>query len=168
MTLVVHPDEYPVKSDIRPEGLYELSRLVARLTGVEPAVNKAVIGRNVFRTEAGVHQDGVLKDPSIYLPFLPERIGAPPVELVLGKHSGRRAVAHRAAQIGVTLNDDQVNQVLDHLKRSPRRRSYETTDDIRALFAEVFPDGPKPAAGPPRPMGAVTQPADSMRRHLDR
>jgi 2-isopropylmalate synthase len=110
----------------------------------------------------------VLKDPSIYLPFLPERIGAPPVELVLGKHSGRRAVAHRAAQIGVTLDDNQVGQVLDHLKRSPRRRSYETADDIRALLAEVFPDGPRPAASPPRPMGAVTQPADTMRPHLDR
>ena len=50
---------------------------MARLTGVEPAVTKAVIGGNVFRTEAGVHQDGVLKDPHVYLPFLPEQIGGP-------------------------------------------------------------------------------------------
>jgi 2-isopropylmalate synthase len=154
MTLVVHPDEFPVKCHVNPEGLYELSRLVARLTGVEPAVNKAVIGRNVFRTEAGVHQDGVLKDPSIYLPFLPERIGAPPVELVLGKHSGRRAVAHRAAEVGVTLDDNQVGQVLDHLKRTPRRRSYETAEEIRDLLGEVFPDGARtPAAGASSPAG---------------
>jgi 2-isopropylmalate synthase len=168
MTLAVHPDEFPVKCHIHPEQLYELSRLVARLTGVEPAVSKAVIGRNVFRTEAGVHQDGVLKDPSIYLPFLPEQIGAPSVELVLGKHSGRRAVAHRAAQIGVTLNDDQVGQVLEHLKRGPRRCSYETADDIRDLLAEVFPDGPKPTGQPPRPLGSITQPADTTSPHVNR
>jgi len=153
---------------VHPEGLYELSRLVARLTGVEPAVSKAVIGRNVFRTEAGVHQDGVLKDPSIYLPFLPEQIGAPPVELVLGKHSGRRAVAHRAAEVGATLNDEQANQVLDHLKRSPRRRSYETADDIRSLLAEVFPDGLKQVGQAPRPMGSISQVADTTIGHLNR
>jgi isopropylmalate/homocitrate/citramalate synthase len=88
-----------------------------------------------------VHQDGVLKDPSVYLPFLPERIGAPPVQLVLGKHSGRRAVAHRAAEVGVHLDDKQVVSVLDHLKRGPKRRSYESAAEIRALLAEVFPNG---------------------------
>jgi 2-isopropylmalate synthase len=121
----------------------------------------------VFRTEAGVHQDGVLKDPSIYLPFLPERIGAPPVELVLGKHSGRRAVAHRAAEIGVTLDDDQVGQVLDHLKRSPRRRSYETPEEIRGLLAEVFPSGVPQSQPTPQPVGAASQAAD-MSGHLNR
>ena len=147
MALTLHPDEFPVKCHVKPAELYELSRLVARLTGVEPAVNKAVIGRNVFRTEAGVHQDGVLKDPSVYLPFLPEQIGAPPVQLVLGKHSGRRAVAHRAAELGVHLNDKQVASVLDHLKRNPKRRSYESSADIRALLAEVFPNGVDGSAG---------------------
>ena len=140
MTLALHPDEFPVKCDVNPAGVYELSRLVAQLTGVEPAVNKAVIGRNVFRTEAGVHQDGVLKNPSVYLPFLPEQIGAPPVQLVLGKHSGRRAVAHRAAEIGVTLDDDQVNRVIEYLKQAPLRRSYESAEDIRGLLDEVFGD----------------------------
>jgi 2-isopropylmalate synthase len=169
MALTLHPDEFPVKCHINPGELYGLSRLVAKLTGVEPAVSKAVIGRNVFRTEAGVHQDGVLKDPSVYLPFLPERIGAPPVQLVLGKHSGRRAVAHRAAEVGVQLNDEQVGVVLDHLKRGPKRRSYESADDIRALLAEVFPNGAEGSARPdgvPRPhigseIGADQQSADT-------
>ena len=147
MTLALHPDEFPVKCDVNPAGVYELSQLVAQLTGVEPAVNKAVIGKNVFRTEAGVHQDGVLKNPSVYLPFLPEQIGAPPVQLVLGKHSGRRAVAHRAAEIGVSLNDDQVNRVIEYLKQTPLRRSYESAEDIRGLLNEVFPDGQ--AVSPP-------------------
>lgn len=141
MAITLHPDEYPVKCRVRTEALYELSRLVAELTGVEPAPAKAVIGGNVFRTEAGVHQDGVLKDPSVYLPFLPEQIGAPPVQLVLGKHSGRRAVAHRATEIGVALSDDQVGKVLQHLKQHPQRMSYTTPEEIRQLIGEVFPDG---------------------------
>ena len=139
MAITLHPDEFPVKCHIHPEALYELSRLVACLTGVEPALAKAVIGRNVFRTEAGVHQDGVLKDPSVYLPFLPEQIGAPPVELVLGKHSGRRAVAHRAAELGVALSEDEVSRVLGYLKDHPRLRSYASADEIRMLLAEALP-----------------------------
>jgi 2-isopropylmalate synthase len=139
MAITVHPDEFPVKCRVRTQELYELSKLVARLTGVEPAPAKAVIGGNVFRTEAGVHQDGVLKDPSVYLPYLPEQIGAPSVELVLGKHSGRRAVAHRAAEVGRSLSDAEVNQVLQYLKDRPRRRSYASADEIRELLAEVFP-----------------------------
>jgi 2-isopropylmalate synthase len=141
MAITVHPDEFPVKCKVNTKELYELSKLVARLTGVTPAPAKAVIGGNVFRTEAGVHQDGVLKDPSVYLPFLPEQIGAPPVQLVLGKHSGRRAVAHRAAEIGVALSDEQVNQVLQHLKSHPRLTSYASGEEVRLLLDEVFPNG---------------------------
>ncbi len=141
MAITVHPDEFPVKCRVRTEELYELSRLVARLTGVEPAPAKAVIGGNVFRTEAGVHQDGVLKDPSVYLPYLPERIGAPPVQLVLGKHSGKRAVAHRAAEVGRSLSEEEVGRVLLHLKQHPRRTSYATAEEVRELMDEVFPGG---------------------------
>ncbi len=141
MTLKVHPDEYPVKCRAKAGELYELSRLVAHLTGVEPAVTKAVIGKNIFRSEAGVHQDGLLKDARVYLPFLPDQVGAPDLKLVLGKHSGRRAVAHCAAGAGVALSDEQSARVLEHLKKSPRRRSYESADEIRGLLLEVFPNG---------------------------
>jgi 2-isopropylmalate synthase len=140
MTIAVHPDEYPVKCKAKPSELYELSQLVTRLTGVEPAVTKAVIGRNIFRSEAGVHQDGLLKDAHVYLPFLPEQMGAPGLQLVLGKHSGRRAVAHCAANAGVTLDDEQTTRVLEHLKRSPLRRSYESKSEVLGLLDEVFPD----------------------------
>jgi 2-isopropylmalate synthase len=166
MAITVHPDEYPVRCKIRTKELYELSRLVARLTGVEPAPAKAVIGGNVFRTEAGVHQDGVLKDPSVYLPYLPEQIGAPPVQLVLGKHSGRRAVAHRAAEIGRSLSDAEVNQVLQHLKQHPRKASYATAEEVGELLAEVFPA----AAAKTVPVGdapTVIEPAASNRETVE-
>jgi 2-isopropylmalate synthase len=166
MAITVHPDEYPVRCKIRTKELYELSRLVARLTGIEPAPAKAVIGGNVFRTEAGVHQDGVLKDPSVYLPYLPEQIGAPPVQLVLGKHSGRRAVAHRAAEIGRSLSDAEVNQVLQHLKQHPRKASYATAEEVGELLAEVFPA----AAAKTVPVGdapTVIEPAASNRETVE-
>jgi 2-isopropylmalate synthase len=156
MAIAVHPDEFPVKCRVKTRELHELSRLVARLTGVEPAPAKAVIGGNVFRTEAGVHQDGVLKDPSVYLPFLPEQVGAPPVQLVLGKHSGRRAVAHRAQEVGRTLSDDEVGRVLQHLKGHPRRRSYASAEEVRELLDEVFPAVNRNGASGEEAMATVT------------
>jgi isopropylmalate/homocitrate/citramalate synthase len=90
---------------------------------------------------------------------MPERIGAPPVQLVLGKHSGRRAVAHRSAEVGVLLTEEQVGRVLDYLKAGPQRHSYESADDIRALLAEVFPAGVPVAGGAaeiPKPHLGVT------------
>ena len=89
---------------------------MARLTGFEPASNKAVIGTNIFRTEAGIHQDGILQNPDTYLPFPPEAIGAGPVELVLGQQSGSNAVRHHLETNGMSTSEEHVKLVLDYLK----------------------------------------------------
>ena len=81
---------------------------------------KPVGGSNVFATEAGIHQDGLLKHPDTYLPFRPEVVGADAIQLVLGRHSGRRAVAHRLASIGLTVSDDDVMQVVELIKQQPK------------------------------------------------
>lgn len=141
MALEMHRDQYGVDHGVDPRKLCELSRIVAELTGFHPAKNKAVVGEGIFTTESGVHQDGLLKDPTSYLPFLPEAIGGNPIKLVLGKHSGRRAVHYRMQEQGIILNDEQVQRVVDHLKMSPRKSAYESAEDVRALFAEVFPGG---------------------------
>jgi len=141
MALKLHRDQYGVDCGVDPAKLTELSRLVAQLTGFRPAVNKPVVGDGLFVTESGVHQDGLLKDPASYLPFLPEEVGAEAVRLVLGKHSGRRAVQHLSERIGVSLDEEQVRRVVDHLKATPARKGYATEDDLRALLGEVFPDG---------------------------
>jgi len=145
MALKVHPDQYGVECGVDPRKLRQLSRLVARLTGFKPQANKPVVGDGLFVTESGVHQDGLLKDPASYLPFLPEEVGAEPVHLVLGKHSGRRAVRYRVEQLGLSLSDEQVQQVVEHLKRRPARSVYTSEDDLRALAAEVFPEGLQPS-----------------------
>ncbi|NLY00839.1 MAG: pyruvate carboxyltransferase [Rhodopirellula sp.] len=138
MAVELHQDQYRRHCHVDTGQLYALSRLVARLTGVQPAANKPVVGDNLFVTESGVHQDGLLKDPLSYLPFLPEQTGAPPLRLVLGKHSGRRAVRHRFEEHGITLDDDQVAQILAHLKAHPKLACYESDAELDQLLNEVF------------------------------
>jgi len=160
MALKLHRDQYGVDCGVDPQKLQQLSRLVARLTGFAPPPNKPVVGEGLFVSESGVHQDGLLKDPASYLPFLPEEVGAEPVHLVLGKHSGRRAVRHRMDQIGLSLSDEQVRQVVEHLKRSPARSVYASEDDLRALAAEVFPGGPPQASPSGNPTPASPEAPD--------
>ncbi len=143
MALNLHHDEFGVTCSFQPEKIYALSRLVAQLTGFTPQVNKPVVGENLFVTESGVHQDGLLKDPASYLPFLPAQIGAPGIRLVLGKHSGRRAVAHLMEKAGKELSDTQIGQVLDYLKTGMARRAvYSEPDEILELYEEVLGKSP--------------------------
>lgn len=100
--------------------LVPLCRLVAELTGCPLPLNKPVAGETVFATEAGIHQDGLLKHPDTYLPFRPELVGGGPIRLILGRHSGRRAVAHRLEQLGLSADDVSVSSVLDQLKLAPK------------------------------------------------
>jgi 2-isopropylmalate synthase len=150
MALRLHHDQYGAQCDVDPSHLYELSRLVARLTGFHPTPNKAVVGDNLFITESGVHQDGLLKNLSTYLPFLPEEVGASPARLVLGKHSGRRAVRHCLEQHGLAPTEEQVSQVVEHLKRGPAKPLYDPEQDLDDLVHEVFPAG-----GPREGLGAM-------------
>jgi len=108
--------------------LVSTCRLVADLTGIPIPVNKPVAGDNLFATEAGIHQDGLLKHPDTYLPYRPERIGADGIRLVLGRHSGRRAVAQRLEELGLRPSDDQVALVLQRIKELPKGGSV--TDEF--------------------------------------
>lgn len=150
-TLVLHRDQYKKDVSVDPAKLFALSRLVAELTGFVPPANKAVVGRNIFRTETGVHQDGLLKHQETYMPFPPELIGAGPVELVLGRNSGRSAVRHHLASSGVEASDEHVDAVLAYLKNGEhsdseneeisafldRVRPFMTEDEYRAKAAEA-------------------------------
>ena len=120
MALAMHPDQYNRTFRLDTTRLAPLCQLVADLTGVRIPRMKPVGGSNVFATEAGIHQDGLLKHPDTYLPFRPEVVGADAIQLVLGRHSGRRAVAHRLASIGLTVSDDDVMQVVELIKQQPK------------------------------------------------
>ncbi len=120
MALALHEDQYGRTAKIDTTKLAPLCQLVAELTGIPLALNKPVGGSNIFATEAGIHQDGLLKNPDTYLPFRPEKVGAEGIRLVLGRHSGRRAVAHHLEEMGFQPTDEQVLEVLEEIKRLPK------------------------------------------------
>jgi isopropylmalate/homocitrate/citramalate synthase len=132
---------------VDPQRLYALSQLVARLSRYPIPPTKPVVGEYIFMTESGVHQDGLLKDPASYLPFLPEQVGAPPIRLVLGKHSGRRAVRYRLEESGLSPTDEQIERVLKHLKQGALQAMYSSPEEVRELYEEVFPER-EPSAVP--------------------
>lgn len=116
VALHLNHDTYRKRTAVDTTRLSSLCELVASITGFHPPANKAVIGKNIFRTEAGIHQHGILKNPETYTPFPPELIGAGPVQLVLGRNSGRAAVRHHLEQTGLEINEETVDQVLAFLK----------------------------------------------------
>jgi 2-isopropylmalate synthase len=120
MALALHEDQYGRTAKIDTTKLAPLCQLVAELTGIPLALNKPVGGSNIFATEAGIHQDGLLKNPDTYLPFRPEKVGAEGIRLVLGRHSGRRAVAHHLEDLGFQPTDEHVLEVLEEIKRLPK------------------------------------------------
>ena len=123
VTLSLHQDEYQRAVTLDLTRLHDLGALVSRLTGVPLAPQKAVLGANVFATEAGVHQDGLIKDPDTYLPYRPEMVGAPGIRLVLGPRSGRAAFARGLKRLGYDPSDDQLDRVTAWAKGQPKRRS---------------------------------------------
>jgi len=120
IALSLHEDQYKRPNKIDTTQLAPLCELVAELTGIPLPANKAVAGGNVFATEAGIHQDGLLKNPDTYLPYRPERVGVEGIKLVLGRHSGRRAVAHQLSELGIELPDEAILGVLESIKDLPK------------------------------------------------
>jgi 2-isopropylmalate synthase len=131
MALQVRRDTLGHETGIRSERIYRTSRLLSYLTGVEPQPNKAIVGRNAFAHEAGIHQDGVLKDRRTYEIMRAEDVGAPWNPLVLGKHSGRHAVQKRCAALGFTLEGDALIEVYRALMAIADDRKTISDDDIR-------------------------------------
>ena len=102
-TLHVRADRYPVESNIVLERLYPVSQMLASVISFRPSPNKAVVGDNAFAHEAGIHQHGVLSNPLTYEIMTPASVGVPTNRMVLGKHSGRRAMVHRLKELGYEL-----------------------------------------------------------------
>jgi 2-isopropylmalate synthase len=139
MALTMNAEQYGRTLKIDTTKLVPLCELVARLTGIRLSPMKPVAGSNVFATEAGIHQDGLLKNPDTYLPFRPERVGAAGIKLILGRHSGRRAVAHRLAELGLEPTEAHIESVLDAIKTLPKGQTVEE-NWLRAQFAAKFPE----------------------------
>jgi len=136
MNLLVRKDFYNLTTNIVTKELYRTSRMVSALTGIPVQPNKAIIGENAFRHEAGIHQDGILKNRSTYEIMNPEMIGVPASELVLGKHSGRHALKSRLETLGFQLSEEQIEKVFDKFKKLADKKKEITDIDIIFLAEE--------------------------------
>ncbi len=136
MALKVREDVYSnVQTNINAKEIYPTSRMIASITGIEPQPNKAIVGKNAFAHESGIHQDGVLKHKETYEIFSPEEIGLNKEDtLVLGKHSGRAAFSDKLAKLGFNLEQEELNSAFARFKELADKKKDIYDDDIRALI----------------------------------
>ena len=131
-------------TDIIPERLCLASEVVAQVTGVRPPPNKAIVGANAFAHEAGIHQDGVLKDRRTYEIMTPEMVGARGGQLVLGKHSGRHALARRYADLGHDLSNAELDRVYHLFILLAESKKVVHDEDLLAIYLEgTIEDAPR-------------------------
>jgi 2-isopropylmalate synthase len=143
MALRVRNDFYHADTRIHSERLVPVSRLVSSITGIQVQRNKAIVGRNAFAHEAGIHQDGMLKEPRTYEIMRPEDVGFAKTDLVLGKHSGRAALADRAKALGYHLTGEQLQTVFEHFKLLADKKKEIYDGDIAALCEQQVIDVPE-------------------------
>jgi 2-isopropylmalate synthase len=126
----------PLTTHIKTEQIYPSSRLVSMITGMMVQPNKAIVGANAFAHEAGIHQDGMLKNPMTYEIMQPETIGLSANKLVLGKHSGRHALREHLKDMGYELSDDELQTVFVKFKALADKKKHVMDEDLEALVTE--------------------------------
>ncbi|HTC93112.1 MAG TPA: 2-isopropylmalate synthase [Terriglobales bacterium] len=143
MAMRVRPDLYPFETGVVSEQIYPTSQLIAKVIGVAPQPNKAIVGNNAFAHEAGIHQHGMLNNPLCYEIMTPQSVGAPGSRMVLGKHSGRHALASRYAELGYKLSDEDLEICYQQfIALADRKKNVYEQDLISFLPA---PKRPAPA-----------------------
>ncbi|HVN70622.1 MAG TPA: 2-isopropylmalate synthase [Desulfomonilia bacterium] len=136
MILNVRKDLYNITTTIDTTQIYPTSRLVTHITGIPVQPNKAIVGANAFAHEAGIHQDGFLKEPSTYEIMTPEAVGLGMSHLVLGKHSGKHALAKRLELLGYRLDEKDIKKVFKRFKDIADRKKEIFDEDIEAIVLE--------------------------------
>jgi 2-isopropylmalate synthase len=129
MALRVRADFYGARTNVDPSGIYPASALVARITDYAVQPNKAIVGANAFAHEAGIHQDGLLKDLATYQIIDPAELGLA-MTLPLGKHSGRHAFARACAEAGLEFERDELNAAFRRFKELADQGGTVTLDDV--------------------------------------
>lgn len=136
MSLVTRHNSLGLTTSIKTEFIHPTSRLVSMITGIIVQPNKAIVGANAFAHEAGIHQDGVLKNPMTYEIMKPETIGLSTNKLVLGKHSGRHAMRSRLKQMGYDLSDEEINLVFTRFKELADKKKRVVDEDLEVIVTE--------------------------------
>jgi 2-isopropylmalate synthase len=137
MAFKVRQDKLPFDTKIVTEQLYPASQTLASIITFGPQPNKAIVGDNAFAHEAGIHQDGYLKERTTYEIMEPQRVGVPHSKLVLGKHSGRHALAQRCVDLGFELTREQLDALYKRFIALADRKKGLRNEEIAALAREV-------------------------------
>src|SRR5450432_1973415 len=141
MILKTRADRLPFATGIKTEELFPASQLLTEIIGVGVQPNKAIVGRNAFAHEAGIHQDGFLKERTTYEIIEPHSVGVPESRLLLGKHSGRHALNSRCTELGMNLDKDQLDQVYARFSAFTDTKKGILDEEILKLANEVLAAG---------------------------
>ncbi len=126
----------PYETGVNTEHIYSTSRLVSMITGIMIQPNKAIVGANAFAHEAGIHQDGMLKNPMTYEIMKPATVGISRNQLVLGKHSGRHALYSHLKDLGYDLSEEELKTVFKEFKALADKKKHVMDEDLEALVTE--------------------------------
>jgi len=136
MALKTRADFFKLETGVVTEQIYPASRLVSQITGIAIPINKPIVGENAFAHEAGIHQDGVLKNKITYEIMRPETVGIGANRLVLGKHSGRHAFVDRLRALGIAAPDMDMNKAFERFKALADKKKSVYDEDLMAIVAE--------------------------------
>lgn len=150
MAMKVRSDQLPYETSIDTMQIYPSSQLLSAIIGSSVQPNKAIVGRNAFAHEAGIHQHGVMSNPLCYEIMTPESVGVPTSKLVLGKHSGRHALALRYQELGYSLAPDEVSAAYGRFSELADRKKRIYDQDLIALLSA----GSRISGQPPSEAGA--------------
>jgi 2-isopropylmalate synthase len=135
MAIHTHPNYYPVYHTVNTQQICRSSQLVSALTGSTVQPNKAIVGRNAFLHESGIHQDGMLKNKTTYEIITPDTVGATNTSLVLGKHSGRNAFRERCKELGfASISDEALQKAFIEFKTLCDKQKSVNDADILAIL----------------------------------
>jgi 2-isopropylmalate synthase len=146
VALHVRHSRYGATTNVALDKIYATSRLLTSITGVSVPPNKAVVGANAFAHEAGIHQDGILKNPLTYEIIVPEKVGVPARRLVLGKHSGRNALRSRLEELGYETTDAELAKCYGLAIARADARKQVSDRDLLSIVHKVKRAQPRPAA----------------------
>ncbi len=136
MAIKTRPDLFNFQTNIDTQKIYPVSRFVAEVSGFDVQKNKAIVGKNAFAHESGIHQDGMLKNRHTYEIISPESVGVTKTELVLGKHSGRAALKSKIVEWGVQVGDEEFQIIFEAFKALCDRKKHVTENDILAVVRD--------------------------------
>jgi 2-isopropylmalate synthase len=165
MAIRVRSDRLPYDTAINTREIYPSSQLLTSLTGEGVQANKAIVGRNAFAHEAGIHQDGMLKDRRTYEIMRPEEVGVPQATLVLGKHSGRHAVQRRCEMLGLPVDRQELDLVYRGVIEHADREKIVTDADLVGIVARVRGEASRPVVLVSSMPDFSTTPAESGYGH---